>query len=955
MSLVDKHGEVSETGGESREPGSGPRAASESRGPVYALGSPDARADIDAARAALRGKWLDPNEALALAKRLQSATRFSYARRLLLRASKQEDVNSDPALRRKICQALVLCTYKDRDQPAEQRLKRALGLLIQFEDPATTTDQETLGLLGAICKQRWDLDGQRKHLEAALGYYLRGYQQGVEKDQGYTSINAAFLLDQLASLEAASGDTSADPSSNIEERRALAREIRQAIVARVAPMIADSKHEWVNEKWWYYATVAEAHFGLGAYDEAVRWLKEGQLAARGSYEWEVESCARQLAALARLQDTRTKGSDAEQTDAYVALQQAFGAKAVPRTAFLGKVGLALSGGGFRASLYHLGVLAQLAELDVLRHVEVLSCVSGGSILGAHYYLEVRQLLQTKRPDEDITRQDYIEIVRKMIDDFVQGVQANVRTRVAVNPIENLRMLGSDYSRTQRAGELYERHLYSRVADGEGGSPRWLSDLTIAPLTRAEDGALAQDARFSPKYQNWRRTAKVPILVLNAATLNTGHTWQFTATWMGESPAAIDAEIDGNERLRRIYYADAPERHRRIRLGEAVGASAAVPGIFEPLTLDGLYPDRIVRLVDGGVCDNQGIVSLLEQDCKVVLVSDGSGQMDSVAAASSGILGVLLRTNSIFQARIREAEYHDLKARRRAGLLNGLMLVHLKGDLDVNPVDWVGCQEPYDASEESPTPERRGQLTRYGVSKEIQRLLSGLRTDLDSFSEAEAYALMLSGYRMTEFQFEKEKCVEGFSPPPKPEDWPFLQLESCMAGNGPAYQYLATLLRAGNSPAFKVWRIDPVLQWGLKGTLALLLAAFVGLVAIEWSAPELGLLSRWLRSGTEASASLLEGFGTSVRGLTLVSIGLALAWLVGISLLTRVLVSAFGESWGTQLARIVRWKDLLRRVALVILISTVGFCVALIHLAVFDRRFRKLGSLKTLLGKMARAR
>ena len=29
----------------------------------------------------------------------------------------------------------------------------------------------------------------------------------------------------------------------------------------------------------------------------------------------------------------------------------------------GKVGLALSGGGFRASLFHLGVLARLAELD----------------------------------------------------------------------------------------------------------------------------------------------------------------------------------------------------------------------------------------------------------------------------------------------------------------------------------------------------------------------------------------------------------------------------------------------------------------------------------------------------------------------------------------------------------------------------------------------------------------
>ena len=47
-----------------------------------------------------------------------------------------------------------------------------------------------------------------------------------------------------------------------------------------------------------------------------------------------------------------------------------------------KLGLALSGGGFRASLFHIGVLARMAELDLLRHVGVLSTVSGGSIIGA---------------------------------------------------------------------------------------------------------------------------------------------------------------------------------------------------------------------------------------------------------------------------------------------------------------------------------------------------------------------------------------------------------------------------------------------------------------------------------------------------------------------------------------------------------------------------------------------
>src|ERR1700756_3134299 len=71
-----------------------------------------------------------------------------------------------------------------------------------------------------------------------------------------------------------------------------------------------------------------------------------------------------------------------------------------------------SGGGFRASLFHIGVLARLAELDVLRHVEVLSCVSGGSIIGAHYYLEVRRLLR-KTPEKDIDRDTYITLVQEL--------------------------------------------------------------------------------------------------------------------------------------------------------------------------------------------------------------------------------------------------------------------------------------------------------------------------------------------------------------------------------------------------------------------------------------------------------------------------------------------------------------------------------------------------------------
>ncbi len=49
-----------------------------------------------------------------------------------------------------------------------------------------------------------------------------------------------------------------------------------------------------------------------------------------------------------------------------------------------KIALALSGGGFRATLFHLGVLIRLAELDRIKDIAGIVSVSGGSILAGHF-------------------------------------------------------------------------------------------------------------------------------------------------------------------------------------------------------------------------------------------------------------------------------------------------------------------------------------------------------------------------------------------------------------------------------------------------------------------------------------------------------------------------------------------------------------------------------------------
>ena len=51
-----------------------------------------------------------------------------------------------------------------------------------------------------------------------------------------------------------------------------------------------------------------------------------------------------------------------------------------------KIGLALSGGGYRAAAYHIGTLRALHRLGILDKVDVISSVSGGSITAAYYAL-----------------------------------------------------------------------------------------------------------------------------------------------------------------------------------------------------------------------------------------------------------------------------------------------------------------------------------------------------------------------------------------------------------------------------------------------------------------------------------------------------------------------------------------------------------------------------------------
>jgi predicted acylesterase/phospholipase RssA len=144
-----------------------------------------------------------------------------------------------------------------------------------------------------------------------------------------------------------------------------------------------------------------------------------------------------------------------------------------------RLGLALSGGGFRAAFFHIGVLARMAELGILRRVEVISTVSGGSIVGALYYIHVRALLE-KTPDGDVTDEDYADIVERIAESFRLGVETNVCGRTFGDLRQNFRMAKTNYSRSDRLGELYDETFYRPAWDRPRDTMIEMRELLIAP-------------------------------------------------------------------------------------------------------------------------------------------------------------------------------------------------------------------------------------------------------------------------------------------------------------------------------------------------------------------------------------------------------------------------------------------------------------------------------------------
>jgi predicted acylesterase/phospholipase RssA len=774
---------------------------------------------INKAREVIRGnRSLSITELNNLRKELENLDQFSYATEILLILIKEKEKQGH-TFSLKDYHNLAKYIYKDSSLPSGFKFDKALNELITHDDLLVTGKCESLGLAGAIYKRKWQFDHQFRNLLLSQYYYKRGYNMwkyfiigqdtdnkpdDESNDDGYTAINYAYICELMAvdKIEEFSKSTGLTDGiiSNLNE----AAETREYILARfiedpaaVDPVLNKNAKKIVIEEGkeitkndaWIIATIAEAFFGLFQYDKALKIIQL-YTGMEGIKKWELRSFSQQIFSIAYLQ-LFIKKFYAEQVKNQVAgyeqlkpIAEKTNEKGINACLALflgkqgtgasgdvefninkgGKLGLALSGGGFRASLFHIGVLASLAENDELKNVDIISCVSGGSIIGAHYYLKLKKVLE-ENTDNSIKKEHYIQLVKEMESEFLTGVQKNLRMRIFSNLQKNFKMIrDKNYSRSHRIGELYEKYFYRPLL---GKEDIYMNDIFIQPkLEPGED--------FSYSLDNWKRNHKIPQLVLNATSVNTGHNFQFTASWMGEPPGNIQPDIDVKPRLRRMYYEEAPDKYTKFRLGYAVGASACVPVMFHPMPMFDLYPGIDLQLVDGGLHDNQGIAALIEQECNNMIISDASGQMPTNEVSTQNEAAVFFRSDTILQERIRELQFLDIKERDYTTQINSLITVHLKNGLKAFPVSWKYCIDPPRPILYKDENTMNEDLLKFGVLHEVQSLLSEIRTDLDSFHDTEAYALMYSGYAQTNYELNKKNNEIAAG-----TEWDFLKIKDYM--------------------------------------------------------------------------------------------------------------------------------------------------------------------------------
>jgi tetratricopeptide (TPR) repeat protein len=186
-----------------------------------------------------------------------------------------------------VVQQHALATYKSKLPDARSALEQARDQLRTL-DPDTTNDPETLGLWGSVHKRMWDVTQDRAHLDTAISAYERGFYL---KQDYYTGINFAFLLNVRAAVEEQAGERADAITDFVLARRVRKESIRYCERALELPMTPENR-------FWIIATLWEAAVGLQDSAAEAKWAQEA--AKIGVAAWMTESTQGQLDRLRKL-------------------------------------------------------------------------------------------------------------------------------------------------------------------------------------------------------------------------------------------------------------------------------------------------------------------------------------------------------------------------------------------------------------------------------------------------------------------------------------------------------------------------------------------------------------------------------------------------------------------------------------------------------------------------------
>jgi len=279
------------------------------------------------------------------------------------------------------------------------------------------------------------------------------------------------------------------------------------------------------------------------------------------------------------------------------------------------LGLALSGGGFRATLYHLGVIRYLRDCGMLERIGDIAAVSGGSVLAAHLVLNWDRYSGSDAAFAEAAA----EIVR-----FVQHDVRNriVRRLPLVFPIRLVGKLTGWHAAGFTPNALLEK-AYRQFLYGD----RRLFELPERPglhilSTNVSDGVMAVFDREG----------------LHVQKRDLG-------------------EVD-------------PFRHvagRTATIAKVVSASSAFPGFFPPVEItaddlgvhEGQFPAE--SFTDGGVYDNLGtrafawLTNHRGRAYHHVIVSDAGKPFQILGNAPLGFIAQSIRATDILWDRVWQLE------------------------------------------------------------------------------------------------------------------------------------------------------------------------------------------------------------------------------------------------------------------------------------------------------------